>query len=71
MTKQIRPSANYTRAKILEAARSQFLHYGFNGSSIKLIAQDAQVNTNLIFTTLLIKKHCGLKLKNQFCLNRA
>lgn len=63
MIKQIRPSANYTRAKILEAARSQFLHYGFNGSSIKLIAQDAQVNTNLIFHHFTNKETLWLKVK--------
>ncbi len=63
MTKQIRPSANFTRAKILEAAKSQFLNYGFNGSSIKLIAQAAQVNTNLIFHHFTNKETLWLKVK--------
>jgi AcrR family transcriptional regulator len=63
MTKRIRPSANYTRAKILEAARSQFLDYGFKGSSIKLIAEAAQVNTNLIFHHFTNKETLWLKVK--------
>lgn len=63
MTKQIRPSANFTRSKILEAAKSQFLNYGFNGSSIKLIAQAAQVNTNLIFHHFTNKETLWLKVK--------
>ena len=63
MIKQIRPSANYTREKILKAARSQFLRYGFNGSSIKLIAKEAQVNTNLIFHHFTNKETLWLQVK--------
>jgi AcrR family transcriptional regulator len=63
MEKPKRPSANYTREKILKAAKAKFLQYGFNGSSIKLIAQDAGVNTNLIFHHFTNKETLWLKVK--------
>ncbi|RTL02613.1 MAG: TetR/AcrR family transcriptional regulator [Proteobacteria bacterium] len=66
MEKQIRrPSADSTRAKILAAARLNFLQYGFTGSSIKLIAKTAQVNHNLIFHHFINKETLWLKVKEE------
>lgn len=63
MTRPRRPSADQTRKNILEAAKSQFLQHGFNGASIKLIAQTANVNTNLIFHHFSNKETLWLKVK--------
>jgi AcrR family transcriptional regulator len=50
MNKKVtRPSANLTRSKILDAAKSLFLKKGFDATHIKEIAALAKVNTNLIF----------------------
>jgi AcrR family transcriptional regulator len=61
--KQIRPSANETRQKILLAAKKCFLKNGFNSTYIKDIAQKANVNTNLIFHHFMNKETLWLKVK--------
>ena len=63
MKKSIRSSANNTREKILKAARLQFLKYGYEGASIKLIAETAEVNHNLIFHHFTNKETLWLKVK--------
>ena len=49
MPRQQRPSAEPTRNKILNAAKKLFLHHGYSGASMQKIADDANVNQNLIF----------------------
>lgn len=49
MLHSTRPSADKTRSKILQAAKNVFLEKGYDGAFIKTIAQEAKVNTNLIF----------------------
>ena len=58
-----RPSANKTRQKILQAAKSLFLEKGFNGTSIKMIAIKAHVNQNLIFHHFVNKETLWVKVK--------
>jgi len=64
MEKTKRPSANNTRERILEAAKTLFLEDGFNGVSIQDIASEAQVNTNLIFHHYENKENLWLKVKD-------
>lgn len=59
-----RPSAEKTRQKILQAAKDRFLEKGFDGTSIKEIAQIAKVNTNLIFHHFTNKETLWNKVKD-------
>lgn len=63
MAKPIRPSAQPTREKILQAAKEHFLKHGFDGAYIKDIAKTAQVNTNLIFHHFTNKETLWHKVK--------
>lgn len=63
MARPTRPSADQTRLNILKAAKVQFLKHGFNGASIKNIAQAADVNTNVIFHHFSNKETLWLKVK--------
>lgn len=47
-TKPMRPSADLTREKILEAAKSLFMRHGFDGTSLNQIAELANINQSLI-----------------------
>ena len=49
LSRPLRPSANKTRSKIIDAAKALFLEKGFDNTQIKDIANLAKVNTNLIF----------------------
>lgn len=59
-----RPSAEKTRNKILQAAKTIFLDKGFDGANIKEIAQAANVNTNLIFHHFQNKETLWNKVKD-------
>lgn len=49
MTTPTRPSADPTRAAIINAARTCFVEKGFAGTSISAIAKKAQINQSLIY----------------------
>lgn len=49
MNRLIRPCADKTREKILDAAKRHFLQKGYDATYIKDIAEEVKINTNLIF----------------------
>jgi AcrR family transcriptional regulator len=63
MVRPSRPSADQTRARILQAAKKHFLQQGFDATYIKHIAQAAKVNTNLIFHHFTNKETLWHKVK--------
>lgn len=44
-------AARATRARILEAARASFLEHGFAGTTIRLVAQEAEVSQETVYKT--------------------
>ena len=64
-----RPSANMTRAKILEAARQCFLAKGFDGVSVQEIADKAGVNQNLLFHHFQNKQTLWQRVKEEIIAN--
>lgn len=64
MNRLIRPSADKTRQRILKAAKTLFLAKGFDGVTIKAIAQKAQVHTNLIFHHYSSKENLWQEVKS-------
>lgn len=65
MTRPQRPSADKTRHKIICAACKCFLDHGFHGTSMQRIADEAQVNQNLIFHHFKNKKNLWVKVKER------
>lgn len=49
--RQRQEAARTTRARILEAAKENFLHQGFGGTTIRQIADDAAVSQETIYKT--------------------
>lgn len=65
MSRPQRPSADKTRHKIICAACKCFLDHGFHGTSMQRIADEAQVNQNLIFHHFKNKKNLWVKVKER------
>lgn len=63
MNKPQRPSADDTRKKILDAAKTVFLAKGYDGASISDIANLANVNRTLIFHHFENKESLWRKVK--------
>jgi AcrR family transcriptional regulator len=63
MTKPQRPSADVTRKRILEAAKTIFLKSGFDGAKIRPIAKLANVHTNQVFHHFENKQNLWIKVK--------
>ena len=63
MSKPKRPSADETRAKILQAAKSVFLQHGFDGAKTSAIVREAGVHSNLVFHHFANKETLWLKVK--------
>ena len=49
--RQRQATARNTRARIVEVARSSFLRHGFGGTTIRQVAQDADVSQETIYKT--------------------
>mgnify|MGYP002789645991 CR=1 FL=1 len=60
-----RPSADPTRAAIINAARHCFAQKGFAGSSISYIAKQAEINQSLIYHHFGNKRDLWIAVKVQ------
>ncbi len=63
MSRPQRPSADGTRRRIINAACKCFLEKGFHGASMQRIADEAEVNQNLIFHHFQNKRNLWIKVK--------